>query len=47
MAYWEIRIGSKIWLVVAETKPTIKESKVHGLEYDMVIIDELIKKPQV
>jgi len=41
---WEIRIGNKLWLVIAERKPTIKESKVRGLKCNAIIIDEIVSK---
>jgi len=40
---WEIRIGNKLWFVLAEKKPTIKKSKVRGLKYDAIIMDEITK----
>jgi len=39
---WEIKIGNKLWLVLAEKKPTIKPSKIKGLEFNSVIVDETI-----
>ena len=40
---WEIGIGNKLWLVLAKSKPTIKKSKVRGLEFDTIVVDEAIK----
>jgi hypothetical protein len=40
---WEIKIGNYLWLVSSTQKPTVKESKVRGLRFDKIIIDETIK----
>ena len=42
LTVWEIRIGKALWCVLSEKKPTIKKSKIRGLEFDKIIIDEVI-----
>ena len=40
---WEIQVGSKLWLVLCEKKPTIKESKIKGKRFDLCVVDEHIE----
>lgn len=44
---WEIKIGNKLWLVLTDKKPIIKKSKVVGIEFNAVIVDEIIKEKYI
>lgn len=40
---WEIKIGKTFWLVLSESKPTVEKSKIRGLKFDKIIVDENIE----
>lgn len=42
MKKYSITIGNKMWLVLSDKKPTVKEEKeIRGLKFNKVIIDEV------